>query len=134
MSPNDPVTRPSPGAGRGPLDQRRRQQEVLVAVGGVALERREEHAGGRAALLVDGLADAASRPVVRQTTAPSTRPGLPGLVDRVRWLVRGTPPPAATPAKGTTAGTPATAGTLASSAPGPISATASVRSLRRDTA
>src|ERR687894_698486 len=61
-------------------------------------------------LLVDGLADAASRPVVRQTTAPSTRPGLPGLVDRVRWLVRGTPPPAATPAKGTTAGTPATAG------------------------
>ena len=43
-----------------------------------------------AGLLVDGLADAAAAPAA----VPATRPGLPGLVDRVRWLVRGTPPSA----------------------------------------
>jgi len=46
-----------------------------------------------ATLLVDGLADAASTPV-RVPAVPATRAGVAGLVDRLRWLVRGTPPPA----------------------------------------
>lgn len=53
-----------------------------------------------AALLVDGLTEAAAAPT-SPTAAPPTRPGLPGLVDRLRWLVRGTSPgpaPGATPA------------------------------------
>jgi hypothetical protein len=44
------------------------------------------------ALLVDGLADAAARPPAPAPAAPVTRPGLPGLADRLRWLVRGTLP------------------------------------------
>jgi hypothetical protein len=42
-------------------------------------------------LLTDGLAEAATR-MSTPPTAPSTKPGLAGLVDRLRWLVRGTPP------------------------------------------
>ena len=58
-----------------------------------------------AGLLVDGLADAAATAAAAPAAVPATRPGLPGLVDRVRWLVRGTPPsagPSVTPG-----GTPA---------------------------
>jgi hypothetical protein len=44
-----------------------------------------------ATLLVDGLADAARQPVAAPP-AP-TRAGVAGLVDRLRWLVQGTPPP-----------------------------------------
>lgn len=43
-------------------------------------------------LLVDGLAEAAARPAKPAPVAPPTKPGLAGLVDRVRWLVRGTVP------------------------------------------
>lgn len=43
-------------------------------------------------LLVDGLTEAASRPAALAPAVPSSRPGLAGLVDRLRWLVRGTPP------------------------------------------
>src|SRR5918998_1811220 len=50
-----------------------------------------------AGLMVDGLADAAARPVVRPAAAPSSRPGLAGFVDRVRWL-EGRAPAPATPA------------------------------------
>jgi hypothetical protein len=45
-----------------------------------------------AALLVDGLADAARQPAAAPPPAP-TRAGVAGLVDRLRWLVQGTPPP-----------------------------------------
>ena len=79
-------------------------------------------------LLVDGLADAATRPVVRPTTAPPTRPGLPGLVDRFRWLVRGTPPPATTPA------TPGRSAARATPGAGGTSAAVTALPLRRDTA
>jgi hypothetical protein len=77
-----------------------------------------------ASLLVDGLADAASAPVAPAGAVPQTRSGLPGLVDRVRWLVRGTPPVAAS------------AGTPAPDRPAPRrkAASASVHPLRRDTA
>lgn len=47
-----------------------------------------------AGLLVDGLAQAAARPVVDAASPPTTAPGLAGLRDRPRWLVRGTPPAA----------------------------------------
>lgn len=40
-------------------------------------------------LLVDGLAEAASIPPA--AAPPPARPGLAGLVERLRWLVRGTP-------------------------------------------
>ena len=73
-------------------------------------------------LLVDGLADAAAT-VAPPDAVPSTRPGLPGLVDRVRWLVRGTPPPAASSGTGPS-GKPASA----------RKAVATVHLLRRDTA
>ncbi len=45
-------------------------------------------------LLVDGLADAAAPPAgpASPATVPPTKPGLAGLVDRLRWLVRGTAP------------------------------------------
>jgi hypothetical protein len=43
-------------------------------------------------LLVDGLAEAATLPPASAPTVPPTKPGLAGLVDRRRWLVRGTPP------------------------------------------
>ena len=45
-----------------------------------------------AALIVDGLTDAAASPSPTAPALPDTRPGLLGLVDRVRWLVRGTAP------------------------------------------
>lgn len=56
-----------------------------------------------AALLVDGLTEAAAAPAAATTAAPPARPGLPGLVDRLRWLVRGPPP--GTPAGGRRTGT-----------------------------
>ncbi len=43
-------------------------------------------------LLVDGLADAATVRPAPPPAVPSTKPGVAGLVDRLRWLVRGTPP------------------------------------------
>jgi hypothetical protein len=61
-----------------------------------------EDAAELTSLLVDGLADAARRPEAPAPSVPSTRPGLAGLVDRMRWLVRGTPP--ATPPVGATPG------------------------------
>lgn len=70
-------------------------------------------------LLVDGLSDAA---VARSAPeVPASRPGLGGLVDRLRWLIRGTPP-ARPPRPGAEAG-----GT-------PHEEAAQVRLLRRDTA
>jgi len=50
-----------------------------------------------ACLLVDGVSDAASAPP-SSATAPPSRPGLPGFVDRLRWLVQGRPPQS--PARG----------------------------------
>jgi hypothetical protein len=50
-----------------------------------------------AALLVDGLADAASQQTAGSAAIPPTRPGVSGLIDRLRWLVRGTPPGGAGP-------------------------------------
>ena len=57
-------------------------------------------AAALAALIVDGLADAAApRPAPARSALPDTRPGLVGLVDRLRWLVRGaSPAPTATAA------------------------------------
>jgi hypothetical protein len=53
-------------------------------------------------LLVDGLAEAAARPAKPgpATSAPAvpSEPGLAGLVDRLRWLVRGTVPRGRAPA------------------------------------
>ncbi len=49
-------------------------------------------AGALAALIVEGLADGASADRDTPGAMPDTRPGLPGLVDRLRWLVRGTVP------------------------------------------
>jgi hypothetical protein len=46
-------------------------------------------------LLVDGLGEAATAPP--PAGVPPTRPGLGGLVDRLRWLVRGTSPTPAPP-------------------------------------
>jgi hypothetical protein len=46
-----------------------------------------EDAAGLAALLVDGLADAAAA----AAAAPPSRPGLRGLVGRIRWLWFGAP-------------------------------------------
>jgi hypothetical protein len=58
-------------------------------------------------LLVDGLADA-SRPPERATPKlPAIRPGLPGLIDRMRWLVTGTAPGRAAPPADDEAGTSA---------------------------
>ena len=50
-------------------------------------------AGALAALIVEGLADGTAAAAPPAAT-PDTRPGLPGLVDRLRWLVRGTAPTA----------------------------------------
>lgn len=51
-----------------------------------------EDAAELASLLVDGVTQAVV--LDREPTSPvqATRPGLAGLVDRLRWLVRGTPP------------------------------------------
>jgi hypothetical protein len=53
-------------------------------------------------LLVDGLAEAAARPAkpvpAKATPAVPSKPGLSGLVDRLRWLVRGTAPGGRAPA------------------------------------
>ena len=46
-------------------------------------------AGALAALIVDGLADGATHEPT-PAPVPDTRPGLAGLVDRLRWLVQGT--------------------------------------------
>jgi hypothetical protein len=51
-----------------------------------------------ASLLVDGLAEAAARPAKPVPVVPSTKPGLAGLVDRMRWLVQGTVPGGKAPA------------------------------------
>jgi hypothetical protein len=51
-----------------------------------------EHAAELTSLLVDGLTEAAAVAEPPAAT-PASRPGLAGLVDRLRWLVRGTPPP-----------------------------------------
>ena len=48
-------------------------------------------AAALAALIVDGLADAAAPVAPARPAIPETRPGLSGLLDRLRWLVRGTP-------------------------------------------
>jgi hypothetical protein len=53
-----------------------------------------DDAAALATLLVDGLADAAATPVPVPALPPA-RAGVAGLVDRLRWLVRGTTPPAA---------------------------------------
>jgi hypothetical protein len=50
-----------------------------------------EDAAELTSLLVDGLTEAAT--VVEPPAATATRPGVAGLVDRLRWLIRGTPPP-----------------------------------------
>jgi hypothetical protein len=52
-----------------------------------------EDAADLTSLLVDGLTDAATV-AAPAAAVPPTRPGVAGVVDRVRWLVRGTPPPA----------------------------------------
>lgn len=51
-----------------------------------------------ATLIVDGVADAAAATAV--PALPPSRPGLAGVVDRLRWFVRGTVPADPTPAKG----------------------------------
>jgi hypothetical protein len=43
-------------------------------------------------LLVGGLADAARRPATPPADSVTAREGVAGFVDRVRWLLRGTPP------------------------------------------
>jgi hypothetical protein len=57
-----------------------------------------------AGLLVDGLSEAVA-PTAMARAAPSTRPGLNGLIDRLRWLAVGTPlpPPPTTETEGTLA-------------------------------
>jgi hypothetical protein len=52
-------------------------------------------------LLIDGLTEAAARPAAapaKPTPSGPSRPGLAGLVDRLRWLVRGTVPGGEAPA------------------------------------
>ncbi|HEX6237275.1 MAG TPA: hypothetical protein VFZ68_08775 [Acidimicrobiales bacterium] len=50
-----------------------------------------EDAAELTSLLVDGVTQAVV--LDREATSPAaTRPGLAGMVDRLRWLVRGTPP------------------------------------------
>lgn len=44
-------------------------------------------------LLVDGVTEAASRPAEHASVVPPSRPGLAGMVERLRWLVRGTTTP-----------------------------------------
>lgn len=44
-------------------------------------------------LLVDGLTEAATVTAAPAAAVPPTRPGVAGLVDRLRWLIGGTPPP-----------------------------------------
>lgn len=81
---------------------------------------RAEDAPELATLLVDGLADAATTAPVAASAAgapPATGPRLGGLVDRLRWLVRGTLPSAG-----------ARIGTT------PAATLATVRRLRRDSA
>lgn len=53
-----------------------------------------EDAALLAALVVDGLADAAADRAAAEAAQPPARSGLAGVVDRLRWLLRGTPPPA----------------------------------------
>ena len=66
-----------------------------------------EDAAELTSLLVDGLAEAAVRPAkpVPATSTPAVpcKPGLAGLVGRLRWLVRGTVPGGRAP---TTPGSP----------------------------
>jgi len=61
-----------------------------VCTGSARLE--VDSAAALAALIVDGLTDAAAPRPTPAAKAPATRPGLPGLIDRLRWLVRGTTP------------------------------------------
>lgn len=59
-----------------------------VCTGAARLE--VDAAAALAALIVDGLTDAAAPRPSAPSAVPDTRAGLPGLVDRLRWLVRGT--------------------------------------------
>lgn len=52
-------------------------------------------AAALATLFVDGLADAAAPPARSAPVVPDSKPGLGGFIDRVRWLLRGSPPPRA---------------------------------------
>lgn len=72
-----------------------------VCTGAARLE--VEAAATLAGLIVDGLTDAAAPRPSSPPAVPSTRPGLPGLVDRLRWLVRGTAPRPPAPAQARTA-------------------------------
>lgn len=54
-----------------------------------------EDAGDLANLLVDGVTDVASRGAETAAVPPGA-PGLGGMLQRLRWLVRGTPPAPAT--------------------------------------
>lgn len=55
-----------------------------------------EDAGDLANLLVDGVTEAARRGNATAAMPPGA-PGLAGLLQRLRWLVRGTPPAPPTP-------------------------------------
>jgi hypothetical protein len=68
-----------------------------VCTGAARLE--VEAAATLAGLIVDGLTDAAAPRPSAPPAVPATRPGLPGLVDRLRWLVRGTAPRPPAPAQ-----------------------------------
>jgi hypothetical protein len=54
-----------------------------------------EDAAELTGLLVDGVTEAAVQRS-EATAAPPTKPGIGGIVERLRWLVRGTPPAAST--------------------------------------
>jgi hypothetical protein len=62
-------------------------QDVCTGSARVAVE----DAGDLTNLLVDGVTEAASRPTEAAAVPPGT-PGLGGLLQRLQWLVRGTPP------------------------------------------
>jgi hypothetical protein len=61
-----------------------------VCTGATRLE--VDAAASLASLIVDGLTDAAAPRPAAPPAVPDTRPGLAGLVDRLRWLVRGSAP------------------------------------------
>ena len=62
-------------------------QDVCTGTARLAADDAAELAG----LLVGGLADAAATPRAPGQGAPPGKPGLSGFVDRLRWLVQGTP-------------------------------------------
>jgi hypothetical protein len=91
------------------------REDVCTGSARLAVEDVAELTG----LLVDGLSDAATPRSAPEV--PAGRPGLGGLVDRLRWLVRGTAP--SRPRPGESEGGAA-----------PRNEPAPVRPLRRDTA